>query len=349
MAILQQSYRHFEQWFSAKLAGRRIPVTGMLELTPECNLHCAHCYLGDMRAASPGMETAFVCDLLRQISAAGCFAISFTGGEPLLRPDYRKIHQTAHRLGFWINLLTNGVLIDASFVRFLSEFPPRAVEVSLYGGNADTYGAITGNPAAFETVCRNIDTMRDADINVVLKSVLLGPVLDSLDEMRGFARQRGMEILFDAGVTPDLSGDFRPTELRLAPACAVDIELDSARKEALLKAYHLRTRQTTHVDGFACGAGQRGFHVDYKGNLLPCLMLREPAFDLIHRYSFQEAWEAMGKMDRPAFPESSRCCHCDIQHLCGFCPGTVACGEQPPVTSDTFYCEVAQARLKKLL
>ncbi|MBN2719085.1 MAG: radical SAM protein [Deltaproteobacteria bacterium] len=348
MAIEYQSYSEFEKWLADKLGEARIPISGMIELTPRCNLRCAHCYMGALRDDRDQMDTAFICSLLAQIAAAGCFAISFTGGEPLLRRDYRQIHRTAHQLGFWINLLTNGVLVDASLISFLQQYPPRAVEVTLYGGNEDSYAALTGNGNAFYRVTHNIDAMLQAGLPVILKSVLLKPVLASMDEMNAFATERGLEILFDAGVTPDLLQDFSPTDLRLAPGCAVDIELDSPKKTALLKAYHDRMGQRDAAPGFTCGAGHRGFHVDYRGNLLPCLMLREPAFDLIQQYTFASAFEAMGRASRPQFPESSRCSRCDLQHLCGFCPGTVACGEVPPGSEDSFYCKVAKSRLKKL-
>ena len=348
MAIEHQSYPEFEKWLANKVGESRLPISGMLELTPRCNLSCGHCYMGNLRHDAPQMDTRFICNLLPQIAEAGCFAISFTGGEPLLRSDYRTIHQTAHRLGFWINLLTNGTLVDDGLISFLQRFPPKAVEVTLYGGNEQSYATLTGVEGVFKKVTRNIDAMRGAGINVVLKSVLLKPILESMDEMQSFAATRGLEILFDAGVTPDLLKDFSPTSLRLSPGCAVDFELDSPKKQQLLQEYHHRIQKKGETHRFACGAGQRGFHVDYAGHLLPCLMLRKPAFDL-NSLPFADAWAALGRESRPQFPESSRCACCEIQHLCGFCPGNVACGESPPVDTDSFYCKVAQARLKKLL
>ncbi len=347
MAIQTQAYPEFETWLKEKLGESRVPITGMMELTPRCNFNCAHCYMGTMRDGEPGMDTAFVCQILQQIADAGCFALSFTGGEPLLRKDYREIHRVAHQLGFWINLMTNGSLITTDHIAFLKEHPPRAVEVSLYGGNEESYAAVTGVRGAFARVTRNIDAMQNAGLNIILKSVLLQPVWDSIPAMNAFAAARGLEILFDAGVTPDLQSDFSPTLLRLAPACAVDAELDSQIKQKLLAEYHQRNVDGDKKPGFVCGAGQRGFHVDCTGNLLGCLMLREPAFSL-RQHSFAEAWQKLGAAGPPRFPENARCNTCDVQHLCGFCPGTVACGEAPPTHEESFYCRVARFRLEKL-
>ncbi|MBN2525795.1 MAG: radical SAM protein [Deltaproteobacteria bacterium] len=348
MVIQHQSYDAFEQWLKSLLRQKRIPLTGMMELTPRCNFRCAHCYMGQLRDDSPQMDTAFIQSLLPQIAQAGCLALSFTGGEPLLRRDYKEIHATAHRLGFWINLMTNGALVDARLIQFLKSHPPRAVEVSLYGGNEQSYQALTGVAGAFAKVTQNVDAMLDAGLNVILKSVLLRPIWESIDEMKAFAAERHLEMLFDAGVTPDLMADFSPTELRLAPGCAVAIELDSEKKKRLLGDYHHKHMENQGTPlGFACDAGRRGFHIDYRGNLLACLMLREPAFSLTE-YSFADAWQLLGQSAPPRFPPNARCNHCELLHLCGFCPGAVSSGEALPETEDFFYCKVARARRRIL-
>jgi len=51
--------------------------------------------------------------ILDEVADAGCLWLLITGGEPLLRPDFRDIYMYAKRKGFLITLFTNGTLLDA--------------------------------------------------------------------------------------------------------------------------------------------------------------------------------------------------------------------------------------------
>lgn len=348
MPIVSQSSKDFKRWLEDKLSHQRIPIAGTIELVAQCNFHCTHCYMGNLREDFSSMDTALVLSILHQLADEGCISLGFTGGEPLLRKDYRTIHEVAHQLGFWISLLTNGALIDTALVHFLAAYPPRAVEISLYGGDESSYFEVTGKKGQFEKVVANIDQLLDAGIHVVLKSVLLRPILASIDKLFALAEARNIDIVFDPSVTPSLNQDMLPTRLRVAPKCAVGIEIDSVSKKKKLSEYHHRIQESNRsASDSICGAGYNGFHVDYTGHLLRCIMLREPGFSL-KKYSFAQAWEEIGRIPRPTFPPETRCAHCEIRHLCSYCPGALACGDPPPKDENSFYCQVAQARANLL-
>ena len=109
-----------------------------IELTERCNNRCIHCYINrpedDTVAKAREMETGFVLDLLRQAAVLGCLSVRFTGGEPLLRTDFREIYITARRLGMWVTIFTNARLITPELADLFVKIPPgRPIEVSVYG------------------------------------------------------------------------------------------------------------------------------------------------------------------------------------------------------------------------
>ena len=93
---------------SAERAGP--PLWLLAELTYRCPLHCVFCSNPlDYARHDTEMNTAQWLDVLSQARAMGAVQLGLSGGEPLLRDDLEEIVAHAHRLGFYINLITSGV------------------------------------------------------------------------------------------------------------------------------------------------------------------------------------------------------------------------------------------------
>ena len=81
------------------------PLLGQLdiELTERCNNDCLHCCINlpanDRAARALEMPTGKVKRILDEAAALGCMQVRFTGGEPLLRPDFEELYLFARRLG----------------------------------------------------------------------------------------------------------------------------------------------------------------------------------------------------------------------------------------------------------
>src|SRR5512136_2635476 len=86
-----------------------------IELTERCNNACLHCCINrpthDPRAARRELSAAQWGKILRQAADLGALSVRFTGGEPLLRPDFADIYLGARRLGLKVMLFTNARLI----------------------------------------------------------------------------------------------------------------------------------------------------------------------------------------------------------------------------------------------
>jgi hypothetical protein len=67
-----------------------------VELTERCNNACLHCYINrpaaDAAAQGRELTTAQWQDLFRQAADLGALSLRFTGGEPLLRPDFAELY-----------------------------------------------------------------------------------------------------------------------------------------------------------------------------------------------------------------------------------------------------------------
>jgi radical SAM protein with 4Fe4S-binding SPASM domain len=312
-------------------------------VTWDCNFACVHCYLGSQRTDEE-IGTASALRLLDQAAGSGCLGISFTGGEPLLREDFPVLLRHAVSRGFLVTLFTNGSLVDESTAEELAAHPPRCIEVSLYGADAEGYRRVTGAAAHFTQVMHGLDALQAHGLQVVLKAVLLEPVLLQAPALISLARQRGLKLRLDPNVDPTLDGDASPLRLRPDPDAAVEVELLAAGDARLLADFD-REQRACRNDEAACGAGRSSFHVDPLGRMMPCLLLREPAVSALE-LGFAGAWESLAAAPAPQFDSRSPCRGCEQRHLCGHCPGLEHLGARPRVGG--YPCRVASARRKAL-
>ncbi|MDP3178402.1 MAG: radical SAM protein, partial [Spirochaetaceae bacterium] len=94
----------------------RLPILGEIALTYRCNEACRFCYAGcgaaGIEAGAPGELSAAEWKRVIRVfkDEAKIPFFSFTGGEPLLRPDLEELASFARSLGLRVNLITNGSL-----------------------------------------------------------------------------------------------------------------------------------------------------------------------------------------------------------------------------------------------
>jgi radical SAM protein with 4Fe4S-binding SPASM domain len=340
MSICVENFGIFSQRLTDNLLAVRHPLSGTLELTFRCNFKCVHCYLQGQQA--PEMAPDSIYRLLDELAQAGCLGLALTGGEPLLRPDFKDIHQAAIKRGFLVAIFTNGSLIDDDLADFLAANPPRCVEISLYGGDEQSYREVTGSGKSFQRVLSGLDRLLERDIKVMLKAVLLKQLEDQVDNLRELGRTRGLDVRLDPGLDLTLQKDKSPWKLRMDPEQAVRLELDDVRRLEKMIGYdsEWRRRGTRRADS-SCGAGFSSFNIDPAGHLSPCLMMREPAVDITES-GFIRGWHQLGITGRPVC--DSACSQCELEHLCSYCPGLAQLGDRPPADGDYYHCRVARAR-----
>lgn len=85
-----------------------IQLTGTL-----CNLACLHCFItcGPKEDRVPMMASADVRRVLAEAASLGVREFYFTGGEPMLHPDFWALCEAALEVGP-LTVLTNGTLVD---------------------------------------------------------------------------------------------------------------------------------------------------------------------------------------------------------------------------------------------
>ena len=111
-----------------KASGRKIPLNGTFELSPECNFACRMCYVRKTRREILAHDRPMVTleqwlEIARQAREQGLLYLLLTGGEPFLWPDFWKLYDALIHMVFLVSINTNGSLIDDEAIRKLQELP----------------------------------------------------------------------------------------------------------------------------------------------------------------------------------------------------------------------------------
>jgi len=317
-----------------------------------------HCYnnlpIGDAQARRQELTTEEHFRLLDQLVEMGTFWILYSGGEIFARKDFLEIYTYAKQKGFLLTLFTNGILINERIADHLVEWPPFAIEITLYGRTKSTYEALTGIPGSYERCLRGIELLRERGLPLKLKTVPTTINKHEVFAMKRFAEEElGLEFKFDAQVNPRIDCSQSPLAVRLSPEEVVALDLHSPKAAAEYRRLAERDFATrpglSHSDTvYFCGGAMKSFAVDPYGHMSVCVISHQETYD-IRKGSVKEGWEKfLLEVRTRKRTRLTKCAECRIQSLCGMCPANGELENGDKETPVSFLCEVAHLRAMAL-
>jgi radical SAM protein with 4Fe4S-binding SPASM domain len=328
----------------------RLPITGSIEITERCNLHCVHCYInlpvGDRRAQEREFSYHELCGILNQIEAEGCLWLLFTGGEPLIRPDFLDIYTFAKKKGFLITLFTNGTTVTPPIADHLARWRPFSIEITLYGRTKKTYEEVTGVPGSYERCMRGIQLLLERKLPLKLKTVVLTLNKHEVRDIKKYAGGLGLQFRFDPVLNLRIDGNRRPAGFRIKPEEVVALDMaDEKRMREWGRFCEKFCGSPEEPDNlYQCGAGVNTFHINPYGLLTSCILARSPAYDL-RRGTFNRGWhDFMPCVRSQKWQLETPCKKCKLMALCGQCPGWAQTEHGDQERPVDYLCRIAHQR-----
>jgi radical SAM protein with 4Fe4S-binding SPASM domain len=152
------------------------------ELTLACNLRCRHCAssAGSTRVGELTLdESLAICE---QFPALLVDEVIFTGGEPLLSPNWFAIACRLRELQIKTGVVTNGLPITEEVVHRMQECELKAAGVSI-DGPEHIHDRIRSLPGVFRKSLRGIELLSRAGIGVTIITSVTGLNIGLLDEV----------------------------------------------------------------------------------------------------------------------------------------------------------------------
>jgi len=106
---ISNKFYFFSRFFQAIVFKRRFPLIVSWNITYKCNLRCCYCAAWEKKSEEKSTREVF--SLIDELVNSGTKFISFSGGEPLLRQDFREIVDFCIAKNTNIGIQTNGMLV----------------------------------------------------------------------------------------------------------------------------------------------------------------------------------------------------------------------------------------------
>ena len=353
----------FSLWEKTK--AKRIPFSFELEITARCINDCRHCCINlpadDREVQEQELTFEEIKKITDQAVSLGAVWCLITGGEPLLREDFSSVYLYMKRKGLLVSVFTNASLVTGEHIRLFQKYPPRDIEVTVYGVSRDTYERVTRRAGSYTAFMKGLDLLLESGVRVRLKAMALRSNIHEMPEIARFCREKTKDYFrLDPFLHLRYDRNVRRNEEirseRLSPEEIAELERnDPERLEALRKACGTWTAPVTPTHWcnhlFHCGAGNGSFSISYDGvfRLCPSLWHPDCVYDL-KRGNLKEAWQTFIPQVREMKSNSTefldKCHACSVVNLCMWCPANAHLETGAMNATVGYFCRVAHARTR---
>lgn len=274
-------------------------------LTVDCNLRCRYCWYTSgqftyVRTVLTSSDFDRWLDACRQVVTPR--ALTFTGGEPMLRGDLPEWLEVGRQHGLDLGLLTNGTLMTQEWARRLRDLDVE-VHVTLDSLTPDYHNSVRGE---HEKVMRAIHFLAQADVRRrFITTVVTRGNIDQLDDILDFALSQGFRL--------NLHPCALPAEDPLSIVSCTTREKAQLYRALLRWVEHSgnirmvgQVSSLTHygrtIKLSRCLFAERSLVIDADGTIYPCYKHRkEPLGNILADApsEVQARWKAFCKRIRP--------------------------------------------------
>jgi PqqA peptide cyclase len=280
------------------------PLWLLLELTYRCPLHCVFCYNPtDFARTGPELPTQAWLKVLGEARALGAVQLGLSGGEPLAREDLEIIVAEAHRLGFYINLITSGIGLTPARIGALKAAGLDHIQLSFQDSTREMNDFLSST-RTFELKSQVAALIRAHDYPMVLNVVLHRHNIDHVAEILDMAERMGAQYVELAntqyyGWAWLNRAELLPSRAQLARAEEVTQRFRARVKDAIKVYFVVPDYFERRPKPCMSGLGTVFLAIAPDGTAMPChaaRMLPNLTLPNVRESSVREIW-----YDSPAF------------------------------------------------
>jgi Predicted Fe-S oxidoreductases len=365
----------YSKYIMKKAAEHKIPLTGAFELTSRCNFNCKMCFVNhsiyDRDALSGELTADEIIGLAGEARDAGVLYLVLTGGEALVRKDFKIIYKEIAQMGFSLRLLTNCSLVDRETADFFASYAPAGVSTTIYGASPETYKRITGSAAGFEHTLQGIDMLLARGVEVEIKLTVIqdnyGEFWEIMKIINRFEEKykKPIKFAFTDYISPRRDGCSNQSDTvrltaeqigrlesevyaynqkRIAQAGTTGMAIAKDSEDPLADAVAGTEYSADPSSAFTCWVGKCAFWLTWDGMLSPCGMLTEPAANPL-KDGFLNAWRRVNE-EVMKTPVNHKCRNCEHVELCNPCPARFYAETGTFTDNPAYFCKCTQERIK---
>lgn len=284
----------------------RQPLWLLAELTYACPLQCPYCSNPmDFASIKSELSTEEWIEVFKQARAMGATQLGLSGGEPLTRPDILELIRAARDLGFYTNLITSGIGLNAAKAQEFKEAGLDHIQVSFQASSEDLNNLIAGTDA-FQHKIEMAKAVKAAGYPMVLCFVTHRQNIDKIDEILDLAINLDADYVELAttqyyGWAMHNRDQLLPMKEQLVRAERIAHEYQEAQKGKMRIYYVVPDYYEDRPKACMNGWGNVFLTVTPDGTALPCHAARElPGMALpnVREMSINDIWNGSNDFNR---------------------------------------------------
>ncbi len=173
-----------------------IPMWLLAELTYACPLQCPYCSNPLQLPASrkDELSTEEWIRVMRQARKLGAVQLGFSGGEPLVRRDLGELIAAADEMGFYCNLITSAIGLNADKITQFKQAGIKHIQISFQGSDRETNARFGGSDSFDHKMAMTREVIRQ-DIPLGLNFVLHRHNIHQVTDFLNLAEELGAEFV----------------------------------------------------------------------------------------------------------------------------------------------------------
>tara|TARA_R110002094_G_scaffold35316_1_gene47884 strand:- start:822 stop:1991 length:1170 start_codon:yes stop_codon:yes gene_type:complete len=165
-------------------AGIGQPFWLLAELTYSCPLQCSYCANPiDLKGGGEELTTEEWISVFKQGRKMGAAQLGFSGGEPLLRKDLEVLIYEARQMGYYTNLITSGMGMDAQRMADFKEAGLDHIQISFQASSEELNNRLAGSDKAFAQKLAMAKEVKAQGYPMVLNFVIHRDNIDQIDQI----------------------------------------------------------------------------------------------------------------------------------------------------------------------
>lgn len=325
------------------------PFLVVWNYTSACNLRCQHCYQSAAKPLPDELDIDEKLDVIDQLVENDVIALAFSGGEPLMAPDFFEVASYASRKNLYVSLATNGTLLTEEVADRLVKCGVKYLEVSLDAATPGVHDSFRGSSGAWNRTVDGIKNVVSRDeLFVCVASTITGRNFKELEALIDLTDELGAKRFLafnfiptgnavnirEADLTPAMREELLETLYRRLKSGGIEVMTTApqfarvcmSKSNDIIAAAHFGTGEagdrTSTLAGFigGCGAGRLYCAIQPNGVVTPCVYIPIEIGDL-RTENFTDIWESSDTLKALRRRDNlmGNCGKCDFKNVCGGC------------------------------
>lgn len=299
-----------------------------IELTSKCNERCIHCYIPHEKKDTD-IEYDLMMNVLNQCKEMGVMTLVFSGGEPMLHPNFCKFLKCAKDLDFNVTILSNLTLLNDEIIAALKYKHIACVNVSLYSMEPEVHDAITTVKGSFEKTKNNILRLIDNNIAVQINCPVMKQNKNSFHEVIIWGQDHKCSVVTDyiimgrSDCTIDnLNNRLSKDDMRYVIEKIAENNVFFRTDLKTEGVFATCKTANDNANERVCGVALSTMCMVANGNVYPCAGWQQYICGNINNTSLQEIWEYSPEIKYLRglrLRDFKQCVNCDDYKYCLMC------------------------------